>query len=67
MSKQSRYIPTGELQGDTSPMRDKGGSRQGDYGPSLGEASRADLADDKGYYGRRSIASSTRSDRKGFA
>jgi len=58
------YRPSGDLQGDTKPMTDKGGSRQGDFSKSLGEASEADLQ--TGYCNRKSIKSDTKSD-TGFA
>lgn len=58
------YRPSGELQGDTKPITDKGGSMSGDYSKSLGEASKADLA--KGYCDKSSMTSDTKSD-KGFA
>jgi hypothetical protein len=67
MSTQARYVPTGELQGDTTPMTDKGASREGHYDKSLGEAHRSDLLMDGGYHSRQSITGSTQSDDKGFA
>jgi hypothetical protein len=67
MSTQARYVPTGELQGDTTPITDKGAAREGHYDKSLGEASRSDLLMGGGYHGRKSITGSTQSDAKGFA
>lgn len=63
MSTEARYVPTGELQGDSKPMEDHGNSMSGDFGNSLGDAKRSDLG--KGYCGK-GMMSGTDSD-KGFA
>ena len=63
MSTESRYVPTGELQGDTSSMSDHGASKAGEYSKSLGGAKKSDL--DKGYSAKGSLTD-TDSD-KGFA
>lgn len=54
-----------EVRGDTTPMNDKGKSKEGDFGKSLGEASSSDL--DRGFYGQAKISSDTQSDNDGFA
>ena len=54
-----------EVRGDTSPINDKGKSKEGDFAKSLGEASSSDL--DKGFYGQTKITSDTKSDNSGFA
>lgn len=58
--------PNGQLQGDSRPMRDKGGSTADspDFTKSLGGKSMEDLH--RGYCKEGSIKSATRSD-KGFA
>jgi len=63
MSTEARYIPNGELQGDTTPMSDHGNSKSGEFQNSLGDAKKSDL--EKGYCDKGSL-SGTDSD-KGFA